>query len=348
MNTSKRLIVPDIFKLIMAFLVVGIHFDTYISEDVFISFSRIAVLFFFIISGYFAACKDSELTQRAKRTFISSLKYLLIAILVYFAYDLIFALANGEPLTPILNKFIYKDGFFVNFFIYSLPNTSGYHLWFLVALFITSIMHFILCKLKLTKAYYFIIPTALVLNLMFGEYSNALGIGTFPTYVTRNALLTGLPFFGIGFLFRKNAIKVDRNKSYYFLVIGIILACLQVLEMFTVDPTDISDGRIYVSTIMSILSLFIFSISIDIRSEKFYKYIDKNLAFNIYLFHVIVGRVVKIISKDSPSAIMVYIICFIIFTLLYYINRVIFKKRKASHKKINNSTLPLLVDSKNK
>ena len=328
MEKSKRLIAFDILKLAMAFLVVCIHFNTFIPRDIIVPIARIAVPVFFVATGFFVAGAKDQLLAKAKRLVITAVKYLLVAMVIYFVYDLIAALVNGTSLTLLFDKLLYEN-FIIDFFVYSLPNTSGYQLWYLSAFVVAALVHLLLCKLKLTKAYYLLVPLLLIANLVLGEYASLLGIDILPAYTTRNALLTGVPFLGIGFLIKQNQLLIKDKWKYALLAAGLIFAGLQALEMHLIDPNGLSDGRVYITTIFAVVCLFVFAASVELRSEKFYHYIDIRLCFTIYLFHVLVGRALGAISPSIQYALLIYVICFVVLGAACMLERYLVKKIKA-------------------
>ena len=177
---EKRNIFIDIFKIALVYLVVSIHFHPYFLQY---GILRMAVPSFFIITGYFQYSKDEEKQKIKSSNFVkNSIKYLLLGFIIYAIYDIAIAIKDETAISKTFSTFFYKD-FITNFVLYNYAVTSGYHLWYLVALFVLSVINYFIIKTNNQKIYKF----------------------TF--------LLLAIPLFFSGLLFRINGDFVGTNYT---------------------------------------------------------------------------------------------------------------------------------------
>lgn len=199
MNTSRRINSIDIGRLVAAVFVIAIHtqaitwFSGRSNGDIQI-LTRIAVPFFFCVSGYFLR-KEKENSGCAviilsiKRTV---LLYLKVSI-VYFA---IIFLQNPSLLNNSLKWVI------IDFTI----NGSYYHLWYLVAIIYLFALIYVFCKLRLERL---LLPLSILLYVagLLGTLYYAVGcnIPVLSTLfdsswflIIRRILLMGFPFVVLG------------------------------------------------------------------------------------------------------------------------------------------------------
>jgi len=237
---STRNIYLDLFKYVLAFLVISVHFNGI--SKVYPLF-RLAVPAFFIISGFFVYCEDKTNQEKRNKKFIkSSLKYLLIGFLIYILYDFINCFRYGNDLGSFFSGLFYKD-FFNSFILRNQPVTSGYHLWFMIALFVVSIMHYFCCKFNLTKYYPIISPILLIIALCFRGYFHLHFQYSLGNNYLRNAIFMGFPMFAIGFMLGKY-----RNKNFKFWH-SIIFGVLAVgTWLFAMVEKDIITLEFYISS----------------------------------------------------------------------------------------------------
>lgn len=330
----KRNIWLDIFKLFLCFLVICIHYVRQLYEH--FPIYRVAVVCFFMISGYFVYTKDDEKTETKAFNFLRrSFVYLLMGIVLYFVFDFVICIVKEKPLDEFFKSQMYSN-FFKYFFIYnySLSNT-GNHLWFLIALFVVSMIHYVLVKFKLLKLYPFIVLFTLLIHFIFNGYIPYFPKFDVSLYYLRNALFMGLPLFGIGYLMAKVNFHPKWWLKYVYLVLGVSFFFLQILD---------ADGRIlemYPSSILASIFLLQFLLGLKpVNSDWYYKWFGKNMYFYIYLLHVMVGYLLTDIFslKNSYSkAFIVLLVSFAIYESIYLLT-LLFKKILTRYKIKNGSS----------
>lgn len=163
---KRRNVWLDIFRYFLAFLVVSIHASAEILGFDFSAICRLAVPMFFVISGYFAYASDSSSElDRAKRAVKRNFYYMLITVSIIVATNVIGSIIQGG-LSTYIYKVLNPEIFFNVLILNTFPGlVQG---WFVIALFLISVVQYFLVKYNLTKALYFIVPIGLI--LLFTPY----------------------------------------------------------------------------------------------------------------------------------------------------------------------------------
>lgn len=311
---SKRNIWLDIFKLFLCFLVICIHYVRQMYDH--FPIYRMAVPTFFLISGYFMFIKAPEDNETKALSFVRrSLIYMLIGLGLHFVFDFFLTFRSDGSLSDFFETQIYND-FFRNFVFYNYPlSKTGSHLWYLIALFIVSIIHYLLVKLKLLKTYPIIIIFSLTIHFIFSGYIPDVVDEAVSLFYIRNAFFMGLPLFGLGYLMAKVNFHPNLWIKYMYLGLGIFFFFFQIVD---------ADGMIlemYPSSILAGVFLLQFFLSLKpIKSDWYYKWFGKNLPFYIYALHKIVGYVLTEnfnINNSYPKAVLVFIISFALYEIVF-------------------------------
>lgn len=311
---TKRNLWLDLFKIFLCFLVICIHNvrQAYMHFPVY----RMAVPAFYIISGYFIYTKEESLKEEKAINFIRrSFIYMMIGIIFYFIYDLIMCYRNEMPLDDFFRSQIY-DKFFYQFFFmnYSLSKTAN-HLWFLIALFTVSIIHYFLIKFKLTKTYPFIMIFCLGIHFFFSGYFPGFMELDVSLFYLRNGLYFGLPLFALGYLMARYNFHTKSWFKYLYLGLGIFFFFFQIID---------ARGLIlemYPSSVLASIFLIQFFLGLKpTKSNFYYKWFGKNMPFYIYILHVAVARIIPVdsgLTNTYFKAILVFIMSFVIYEMLY-------------------------------
>lgn len=305
----------DLFRIVLVYLVVDIHFGINLPID------RIAVPMFFMIAGYFLCANTHEEEKlKAKRLIKNSSKYLAIGILFYMTFDFIMILATKGDLPRFFHN-LFPNDIFKNIIILNGPITSGGHLWFLIALLIAGILHYLLIKFNKTKFYYIIIPVCLFVFFFFGSYIKLLDYNPLSVEFTRNGLFMGLPMTGIGYCLGKA--KFLRKKHYLkwiYLLLGITMFGLQMLEV------KLMPMECYITSIVSAIFLLLFFVNLPSpKADFYYKYIGKGMPFYIYMLHLTVGNFLmpRVSTPRTILPLLVFAISFAIYEITFLCNLLI-------------------------
>ncbi|MGN1200776.1 MAG: acyltransferase family protein [Candidatus Caccovivens sp.] len=322
---SNRNVYLDIFKIFLCFLVICIHLagETYSHFPVY----RLAVPMFFLISGYFSNHQGHEnAEQKAFNAVKRTLKYMLIGFLINIIFDFVNCFVTGKGVGYFWTTLFYED-FFLNFVVLNTPITyTGAQLWFLIALFFVSIVHWLLVKYNKTKYYYFIVPICLALYFFFSTYMYIFQITDMPIRYVRNAWLFGLPMFGLGFLLAKINFNKKSFYKYIYLALGILFFILQVYEdrLFRFLSNDAPlNAEMYVSSVISVVMFLQFFIGIKkCNCNFYYKWIGKNAYFYIYVLHMAVAVTISHITSFNNLLLKSFVVLIISF-MLYEIGHLI-------------------------
>lgn len=222
-NSKEEYGILDDFRMAVAFLVVAIHTSPLLtfteSGDFFMTriLARIAVPFFFMVSGFFVL--KGENTDRTVRKFMKKTAALYgISILLYLPLNLYTHYFQMEDFFKNLLKDIFFDGTF-------------YHLWYLPAAIEGVAVAYFLLK-KLGKKGAFFVSLILYLIGLFGDsyYGMIKGIpalsglyeGIFSlSDYTRNGIFFAPVFFVMGSLWAEKLSWGKRKRQQISLVVPV-------------------------------------------------------------------------------------------------------------------------------
>lgn len=300
---NDKIISIDLMRVICAYMVVAIHVHPFedINHNLGYIFTqiipRIAVPFFFVVSGYFftkSLIKDNEVTMRYLKRLI---KIYTLWSIVYFLLDMITDLVRGniDILSMVKNNI-------VSYFILG----SYYHLWYFPALIFCVIVVSILNKFKCINKLYKISIILYIIGVLGCSY-NSIGINIpllnklylFSQFtLIRRAVLMGLPFFMLGYFIylKSNNIYKAENSTIIKRLILIIICFLT--EIAIVNILRIQEN-IVISLFLYPLTGLIFSLCLKNPMNNMYKHCNlfKYVANLVYYSHPLVIFVISNIGK---------------------------------------------------
>ena len=279
--------------------------------------ARIAVPSFFMISGCFCYSPIREGEEKeayyerkldgAKKKIISTLKYALFGLFFYFAFDLFYGLSKGQDITQIFAGF-YTDHTFANIFVYNYVTSSGDHLWFLLALLAVSLVHYLIVRFKVEKAY-FLLPLLILVLYFFAGLSYFYDGKFVDLSKIRNALFFGLPCFATGYdvhyivhrLPRKSLLAKIAFPTSFFLLGGLFFY-LQLKEWLWIG----ANAEMYGSSFLSSIFLLAFFLTCPSPNPRICELIfGKGFSFFAYVYHRAVLKV--LCDYDLSSEKRVYL-----------------------------------------
>ena len=223
----------DLFRLLCAIFVVAIHTKLFFDINSILGYSvkhvitRIAVPFFFCVMGYYYIKKLINNEKPFKKNFIRYLKVYVVWSVIYYVFNLIFALyQNTSFLTYTLASI-------ENFFIWG---TNSYHLWFFPAVFFCLIVVTVCYKLKLLKPLVVISIVLYIITTLGSAYPqfaknvpilSKLILWNHYDKIIRHFFGNALAFFCMGYLF--NVVKIKKNNKKD-VIIEIMLIIIFVIE----------------------------------------------------------------------------------------------------------------------
>lgn len=298
----------DAARFVMAFLVVCIHvpYEGYWGHA-FMALTRIAVPFFFILSGYFLGNKLEDSTKILKQ-FKQIALITLFATGVYFIWYLALAIYQRTGVSNYLESiFSFKSIF--NWIIYNDP-AIGFHLWYLYAYLYTLIIVYIAVKFNVVQYLFYLIPVLLSVDLIFGKYSLVVWKTEFPVHCVRNFLFLGLPFFMIGSYLRKNESLLNKLKTTAPMMV-IIFVITTLVEYFILENLGLNATRDhYISTVFLTIFTFAFASSRNIKSKILSIVADcgKNYSLDIYVYQIIWVNIMTSVLIRMPKLTQFYAI----------------------------------------
>ncbi len=317
-SISDRNSTLDIVKIIASFFVVFIHvpfpgeFGTAVK-----AFSGFAVPLFFIISGYYSY--NLIVNENYKKLFsrvISLLRLLIISLAVYSALYLVI---NG---IEAYVSYLYTIKTYIVFFVFTnFENEFFTPLWFLPALIYCYIVMMVLTRIKMTKLIRFM-PLLLLVNVVLTDF-------VFKKYecsaiITRNFLITGCPFFSLGFLAKENEESLEKKSSaFYAALLGVCFILFLAFYLVLKTPTA------FVFTFAAIL----FLLSLKTRkavNSPFLTSVLSDLSTYIYVSHWAIWICVSLLglSENNPLSPIVVLIISIAVSMIISVFLFLFRKKQ--------------------
>ncbi len=288
--TRTRNVYLDLFKYLLCLFVIAIHVA---GEDPwFFPVYRLAVPMFFLVSGHFAYTPDPEaLKRRSVGQIGRTLRYLFVGFGFYILFDFVMCFVDGHGVGYYFTTLFYED-FLLEFLFLNRPITyTGAQLWFLIALFVVSLVHYLLVRFGKLHWYRVLVPACYLIYFFFAGYMYLLQDTDMPIRYTRNAWFFGLPNFGLGFLLA----RVDfHKKSWYkygYLAGGVLCFLLQIGEERLLR-TENGALEMYLTGVLAAVLLLQFFLGLRRTDCPFYyRWFGKNGPFYVYILHMAVAVV---------------------------------------------------------
>ena len=274
------------FRIVAAILVVAIHTEPFLDQNAYVGFfasqviTRIAVPFFFCISGYYFYQGLQKGKIGVKDTAWRYFKYYGFWTLVYYVLDIVTILARGEK---TIDWFSYIEDFFLF--------GSVYHFWYFVAIIVSVIVFGISYRIGITKWIVLISMGFYVFGVLSSSYFYLFEnvaffkvLHDFQHFVTvRRILFTGLPFFCVGF-YVERLLELENNRRTTWKVM--VFGGLFLVEIFGVKFLNLADNititfGLYFLTIYGVVLLLKLPLSGYERIAK----TCRGLATYIYCVH---------------------------------------------------------------
>lgn len=289
---EKRLNSIDLFKFLMAIVVIAIHtnpFDkctsAFINETAMV-IEDMAVPFFFLASGYFIAEKwgDTAAERQAciQKTMISTFKLYCVWTLFHLPLTIYGYVQSGNSMLECVLSY-------VKYFLFVGKLYNSYHLWYLLSMLYALMAMWIL--IRRGKGIRHILAAGVffyVVYLSFGEIQKHNDINGVLTVVGKvynavfnsGVVFTGLLYMGIGIYMREH-----RRPASLAAAVGIAIG---VLIRYTLSSNA---GNILSSVMLFALILNIQlperSCYLELRMLSRYIYLVHLLCFSFYTFIMI-------------------------------------------------------------
>lgn len=257
--------------------------------------ARIAVPIFLIISGYytFENNRDMEL-KRIRLSIRKTAKLAIVVLLIYSVANCVNSISVGKsPFSWLASHLSVSDMIGLIVFNHSAFITAI--MWYFLALLYVYFIVLSAIKLELLNILICSTPLWLVLNIFSGE------IMKWPWYISGNFLLTGLPFFLVGYWIHKENIceKLARANLWGILIFGMLLTMIEV--------TVFGNIYVYIGTIFSAFSIFCLSFKYIMYKQNFFTIIGERLSTYIFILHGLVIMIVDKLELHIPIEVWIWI-----------------------------------------
>lgn len=305
----------------------------------FLVFSRFAVPFFFMVSGFFTlnASKD-----KLKKKALNLLKLFGVASAIYITLFLMqhCVILEEYSLQAGYEKIFCKETFH-DLIIY---NNTGYgeHLWFLPSLIYCYIFKYLTTNTKFKKLYKFI-PLLLISTYIYVVYAcmhNERHI-----FYYRNWYAMAIPFYMLGATIRMYKDKLVKIQTKWLvLATGIGFASMFVENTIYRMINKKLTLEYYIGTVLFLIPLFILVVKKPNIFSKFkmLSFIGEKLSLYVYIYHYlfieiifhIYGKLNKIVYRKEIKSILILSVSLLFALLIYVIKEQIQKLKKKKEQPI--------------
>ena len=224
----------DCFRLICALLVVSIHTHPFEDQNELLGYifvqvlPRIAVPFFFCVSGFYYIRQLEAGKKCILRTLFKVFKVYLVWSAIYLIVDIIISL-----LTSSFSFVTYLKNFIIDFIFYG----TYYHLWYIIALMVSILIVGVFFRLRIQRCLVWISIVLYFVGLL-GESYYLIGnqIPSISSFVNmpffteiRRVFLMGLPFFISGYFVNRFLKKMNKKCIYIFSFVSLILFVVEII-----------------------------------------------------------------------------------------------------------------------
>ncbi len=295
----------DFFRLIAAFMVIAIHYPPFenVSHALSGGFSnilcRIAVPFFFLISGYFLGerIKNSEKTKQYIKKLV---RFYLIYSAVYL--PLAFYGFKGKEYSAFEIIVRYLRGLFL---------TGSYsHLWYFIALIVSVGLLFLLVNKihigdKALVGICCIIYFLGVLGCLFETELRSVSFLKVPIELyfdifddTKNGLFFGFPFISLGYILAKNRARIEfATKHILLLILFAGIMCAEKVVEMALAVSVKQDMMISMMPTACLLFLCLAFVKLN-NSSKNAASLFRKMSVLIYVWHPLIGFIVEKVSEN--------------------------------------------------
>lgn len=292
----------QILKFICAFLVVQLHYASFI-KGYLAPVLRIAVPVFFFITGYFLLDAEGKFRSgKVAKMLKKAVALEIAALLIYGAATACQLLRHGKmSLGDIATRWFWLK---VDF--------AAYHLWYMVALIGALAFIYIFVKLKVHKWLYLVVPIGLTLNILQGNYHFL--VKDLPTNVgsdaLNNVLTMSLPYILVGTLLRKYEHRLPSGK-----VLWASLAAFLAVGYFESMMLPNASGVLFLSTLpVAAVAFCIFKdLKINGKAGLAIAGLGRNHSAVIYILHILVGTFILLVLDYFGAPAITEIEAFVIF-----------------------------------
>ena len=325
MGTAKRNRTIDIIRIIASFAVVLCHVqfpEPYTHGSM--ALTRFAVPFFYMVAGWFLFTPGDSREgcgKRIKRQLLSTVRMTVICIILYTVVNTLTCLLKGRDMFYWFTSALNGETYF-NLLVFNYGQFISSMMWYLFAYIYVLLILLALIRTGLLRAFYFLIPVLLFVNLVLAE---TLEIRWFHV---GNWLFTALPFVLLGiFLRERPGIMLRRSNVLLWIMIiaGVLITIAESLVFH--------EHVLYAGTLP--LSLGLFGLSVKGEDKKWPKPLaDFGCRCTPFIFfmHCAVRDIIYAVF-GKPKGNITFVMPFLVFALTGLISiLIVIIKKNLPHK----------------
>lgn len=248
------------------------------------------VIVFLLASGYFSYDRDDsgETSRRVMKRFYKNLRLTLCVAALYFAVTAVEKLAQGsfgEWITAFKSPILWARMILLGDF----EIIHGDPLWYMVAILYCYLLFALISKARAFKAAHAAIPFLLALRICMETYTNSFEADW---HLSGNAIVGALPIMLLGhWIAQKRSESEPKDRAAATAIaLAASLALLFVFANVRVAGLDVTQiFKISTATLAFDLALQ----KPGLTRPRFLIFVGSALGVWIYLFHYIIGTVIK-------------------------------------------------------
>ncbi len=284
-------------KGVAALGVVLVHFQfPGVLGKVLCSVGVCGVVFFFLVSGYYAYDADDEAAcRKLMKRFKRNLTITLIAVLVYTVYTVIEQLALGT-----IDKWLmhFKNPWLLPRMIVlgDFECIHGDPLWFMPALLYSYLILYFLHKTKIGRYAYVALPLLLLLRIGMETYTNSFDADW---HLSGNFLVGGLPIMLLGHYISHKKDSFSNIPLYLTAWYAVFSAALMFITV-NVPVFGIDVSQIF--KIWCALEVFLLTLRLpEKRGVPFLERVGEKYSLYIYLSHYLIGTIFLVVLGKAGA-----------------------------------------------
>ena len=336
-NTRQTNHLIDFIKGVAALGVILVHFQfPGVLGSILCSVGVAGVVFFYLVSGYYAYSADDETACRnLLKRFKRNLVILLIAVLIYLVFTVIEQLSLGSIgvwTQQLSDPMLYVRMIFMGDFEF----IHGDPLWFMPALLYSYLILWLLHRFRISRYAYALLPVLLLLRIGTETYTNSYGEDW---HLSGNFLVGAMPIMLLGHYI---ASKKDHFAQIpLFLTVPYALSAAALL--FVTVNTLVFE--IDVSQIFKIwLAVEAFLLAIRLPAKRVIPAVEsmgKKYSLYIYLSHYLIGVLIAdlLFQFEAPVWIISWLLPIVVIILSVLVSAAIYalKRGRRGQKAVKSS-----------
>lgn len=285
---SGRNYLMDFMKGISAVGVVLVHFKfPGAFGNAMCSIGLAGVVFFYLISGYYAYSADGSSASKIAKRFKRNFRLTLVAIGIYAVYTIIENIIQGT-FSQWSANFASPTLWLKILILGDFDLIHGDPLWFMVALLYAYGILYIIEKKSLHKIFYALLPLFLLLRICMETYTNSFNrFSWLDWHFSGNFLVGALPIMLLGNY-------IASHKDYFVkiqskvVILGLIVSTILMFVF-----VNVRIGRLDISQLFKISTAF-FAFICCIKYSKVHissliETLGEKYTLYLYLYHKIIG-----------------------------------------------------------